>query len=62
MIFTKNKEGVRAIRAIEYKKYVAGKYTRARARKCTNRIQLFRERLSEKSVHATIPKGNMGYD
>ena len=24
-------------------------------------IQLFRERLSEK-VHATIPKGNMGYD
>ena len=41
MIFTKNKEGVRAIRAIEYKKYVAGKYTRARAplaRKQTNRI------------------------
>ena len=26
-----------------------------------NHIQLFRERLSEK-VHATIPKGNMGYD
>ena len=24
-------------------------------------IQLFRERLSEKSVHETIPKGNMGY-
>ena len=24
-------------------------------------IQLFRERLSEKIVHATIPKGNMGY-
>ena len=41
MIFTKNKEGVRAIRAMKYKKYVAGKYTRARAplaRKCTNRI------------------------
>ena len=42
MIFTKkNKEGVRAIRAIKYKKYVAGKYTRARApyaRKNTNRI------------------------
>ena len=31
MIFTKNKEGVRAIRAIKYKKYVAAKYTRARA-------------------------------
>ena len=37
----KNKEGVRAIRAIKYKRYVAGKYTRARApltRKFTNRI------------------------
>ena len=28
----------------------------------TKNIQLFRERLSEKNVHATIPKGNMGYD
>ena len=39
MIFTKNKEGVPAIRAIKYKKYVAGKYTRAPApfaRKHTN--------------------------
>ena len=25
-------------------------------------IQLFREKLSEKNVHATIPNGNMGYD
>ena len=25
-------------------------------------IQLFREGLSEKKVHATIPKGNLGYD
>ena len=25
-------------------------------------IQLIRVRLSEKNVHATIPKGNMGYD
>ena len=41
MIFTKNKEGVRAIRAIKYKKKKAGKYTRARAplaRQYTNRI------------------------
>ena len=41
MIFTKNKEGVRTIRTIKYKKYVAGKYTRAfapLARKTTNRI------------------------
>ena len=29
MIFTKNKEGVRAIRATKYGKYVAGKFTRA---------------------------------
>ena len=28
MIFTKNKEGVRAIQAMKYKKYVAGKKTR----------------------------------
>ena len=37
----KKKEGVRAIRAMKYKKCVAGKYTRARAplaRKDTNRI------------------------
>ena len=41
MVFTKYKEGVRAIQAIKYKKYVAGKYTRARAplaRENTNRI------------------------
>ena len=25
-------------------------------------IHLFRERSSEKNVHATIPKGNMGYN
>ena len=30
VIFTKNKEGVRAVRAMKYKKYVAGKCTRAR--------------------------------
>ena len=41
MKFTKYKEGVRAIRAIKYKKYLAGKYARARAplaRENTNRI------------------------
>ena len=41
MILTKNKEGVRAIRAMQCKKYVAGKYTRARAplvQKYTNQI------------------------
>ena len=31
VIFTKYKEGVQAIRAIKYKKYEAGKYTRALA-------------------------------
>ena len=29
MIFTKNKEGVRAFRATKYKKYMTGKFTRA---------------------------------
>ena len=41
MIFTKNKEGARAIQVMKYKKYVAGKDTRTRsplARKYTNRI------------------------
>ena len=31
-------------------------------RQQSTRIQLFRERLSEKNVHATMPKGDMGYD
>ena len=31
MIFTNKREGVRAIQATEYKKYVAGKHTRNRA-------------------------------
>ena len=41
MIFTENKEGVQAIQAMKYKKYVRGKYTRAPvplAWKYTNRI------------------------
>ena len=41
MIFTKNKEGIWAIRAMKYKKDVAGKYTRTcapLAGKYTNRI------------------------
>ena len=41
MVFTKNEEGVRAIQATKYKKYVAGKHTRPRAlvaQKYSNRI------------------------
>ena len=41
MIFLKNKDRVRAIRAMKYKKYVAGTYTRIRTplvRKYTDRI------------------------
>ena len=34
----------------------------SRFQKRTKRIQLFREWLSEKNVHVTISKGNMGYD
>ena len=52
IIFTKNKEGVRAIRATEYKKYGAEKYTRARAplaRKYTNRI--FKSKDDTKSTN-----------
>ena len=51
MIFTKYKEGVRAIRVINYKKHVAGKYTRARAplaREYTNRI--FESKDGTKSI------------
>ena len=47
----KNKEGVRAIRVMKYKKYVAGKSTRARAplaRKFTNRI--FESKDGKKSI------------
>ena len=40
MIFTNNREGVRAIWATKYKKYVAGKHTRTSAlvEQYTNRI------------------------
>ena len=51
VIFTKNKEGVRAIRAMKYQKFVAGKYTRARAtlaQKYTNRI--FESKAGTKSM------------
>ena len=37
-------------------------FTEENIQRDNRHIQLFRERLSEKNVHATIPKGNMGYD
>ena len=61
MIFTKNKEGVRAIRAIEYKKYVAGKYTRARAplaRKYTNRIFESKDGLTSMKIVNSVDRHN----
>ena len=61
MIFTKYKEGVRAIRAIKYKKYVAGKYTRARAplaRKYTNRIFESKDGTTSTQIVNNIEKHN----
>ena len=56
MIFTKNKEGVRAVQAMKYKKYVAGKYTRERAPfapKYTNRIFESKDGSSNASANLT---------
>ena len=50
----KNKEGVRAIWAMKYKKYVAGKYTRTQAllaRKYTNRMFESEDGTSMKMVN-----------
>ena len=61
MIFTKNKEGVRAIRAMKYKKYVAGKYTRARAplaRKYTNRIFESKDGLTSMKIVNSVYRHN----
>ena len=53
MIFTIYKEGVRAIRAIKYKKYVAGKYTRARAPALARE---YKNRIFESKVGTTSMK------
>ena len=37
-------------------------FTEENIQRDNRHIQLFRERLSEKNVHAAIRKGNMGYD
>ena len=61
MIFTKNKEGVRSIRAMKYKKYVAGKYTRARAplaRKYTNRIFESKDGLTSMKIVNSVDRHN----
>ena len=57
----KNKEGVRAIRAMKYKKYVAGKYTRARAplaQKYTNRIFESKDGTTNMKIVNYIEKHN----
>ena len=63
MIFTKNKEGVRAIQAMKYKKYVAGKYTIARApmaRKYTNRIFESKDGTTSMKIVNYIERHNFG--
>ena len=63
MIFTKNKEGVRAIQAMKYKKYVAGKYTRASAplaRKYTNRIFETKDGTTSLKIVNYIERHNFG--
>ena len=63
MIFTKNREGVRAIQAMKYKKYVTGKYTRARAplaRKYTNRIFESKDRITSMKIVNYIERHNFG--
>ena len=63
MIFTKNKEGVRAIGAIKYKKYKAEKYTSARAplaRKYTNRILESKYGSTSMKIVNQIERHNFG--
>ena len=62
MIFTrKNKEGVRAIRAMKLKKYVTGTYTSARAplaRKYTDRIFKSKDGTSTMKIVKYIERHN----
>ena len=61
MIFTKNKEGARAIQVMKYKKYVAGKYNRARApltRKYTNRIFESKDGITSMKIVNYIERHN----
>ena len=58
----KIKEGVRAIRAMKYKKYAAGKYTRARAplaQKYTNRIFESKDGTTSMKIVNYIEKHNL---
>ena len=76
LYFDNNNNNNNSSRSAERRDFIIS--SRAKRAQCVNRvwvlascrlialtftcIQLFRERLSEKKVHATIPKGNMGYD
>ena len=65
VIFTKYKEGVRAIRVIKYKKYVAGKYTRARAplaRENINRIFESKDGTTSMKIVNCIERHNICFN
>ena len=47
MIFAKNKEGVRAIQAMKYKKYAAGKYTPAHLWRGSTQIEYSRQKMAQ---------------
>ena len=63
MMLTKYKEGVRAIRAIKYKKCLAGKYTCARTpltREYTNRIFKSKDGTTSMKMVNDIESHNFG--
>ena len=65
MIFTKYKEGVRAIRAIKYKKYVTGKYARARAplvREYTNQLFESKDGTTSMKIVNSIERHNFCFN
>ena len=65
MIFTKYEEGVRGIRVIKYKKYVGGKYTRARAplaREYTNRIFESKDGTTSMKIVNYIERHNFSFN
>ena len=65
VILTKNKEGVWAIQALKYKKYVAGKYARARAplaRKYANRIFESKDGTKSMKIVNYIERHNFGWN
>ena len=51
MIFTKNKDGVRAIRAMKYQKYMAGKYSRAQVHKSNIQVKIWHNKYENSELY-----------